>query len=131
MTTITILFSATALLFSALSPFSNQTNWNCCFKSRRAYLLPDLLYIHIMPGCQIRLAIPLYFLLIHEAQRYSTVCVWRMNKKWSISTFLSKLQGYIFRAMWRHLDVWLPITLMAAIWFNINISHWNFTPCCT
>lgn len=59
------------------------------------------------------------------------LCVLEEWIKWSISTFLPKLQQYIFRLLWRHLDVWLPITLTVAIWFNINTSHWNFTPCCT
>lgn len=41
---------------------------NFCFKSRRTYLLPNPLYIHKMPGCQMTPAIPLYFLLICEVQ---------------------------------------------------------------
>lgn len=73
--------SVTALLVSALSSFSNQTNQNFCSESKRTHLLPNFLYINIMPGCQIRPAIPLYFLLICEVQRYSIVCVWRMNSQ--------------------------------------------------
>lgn len=69
------------------------------------------------------------FDMIHEIQRHSTVCVWRMIKKWNIF-FCPELQEPIFKLTWSNIFGCLPTTSVAA-WFNINTPHKNFTACYT